>query len=67
MTEQSETPELVTIEDAAKVIKVDPQTILDLIADGKLKSVQVGNIPMVSRLDLERLDPDDYMGLTLVP
>jgi excisionase family DNA binding protein len=66
MAEETEVHDNVTIEKAAEIIGVSPDMILSLIAEGKLKSIQIGIVEMVSRHELDQLAPDDYMGIYLV-
>lgn len=66
MTEKIIEDKYVTIEQAAEILKVSPDMILTLIAERKLKSVSIENVEMVSRHDLDGLDPNDYTGIYLV-
>jgi excisionase family DNA binding protein len=46
-------PKLLTVEEAAKILRVDPKTVYRLISDNELKAALIGR---VYRIDVKDLD-----------
>ena len=46
-------PELMTVEEAAALLRVDPKTVYRLINSNELKAVLIGRVYRIDRADLD--------------
>lgn len=50
---QANQPQLMTVEEAASVLRVDPKTVYRLINNNELKAVLIGRVYRIDSTDLE--------------
>ena len=53
---------LLTVDDIARILKLNPQTVRNWINDGYLRAIKIGRNVRVPRAEFDRLIEESYTG-----